>query len=95
MSAFQRFVSVVAVTVLVLLMTPQVVRACDEFCAERADGRASAETGFLWGDGGSRVGLGVGDPAQLFISLDEHLMPVRMADMINGRPLVLVVGSCS
>jgi len=37
----------------------------------------------------------VGQRAPLFDSLDEHLNPVSMADMIDGRPLVLAVGSCT
>lgn len=37
----------------------------------------------------------VGDPAQLFTTVDENFNPVNMADLIDGRPLVLAVGSCS
>jgi len=33
--------------------------------------------------------------AQLFDSIDEDGNPVSMADMIDGRPLVLAVGSCT
>jgi hypothetical protein len=33
--------------------------------------------------------------AILFDSVDENLNPVSMADMIDGRPLVLAVGSCT
>ncbi|MDY7109464.1 MAG: hypothetical protein SYC29_12585 [Planctomycetota bacterium] len=33
--------------------------------------------------------------APLFDSVDENLNPVSMADMIDGRPLVLAVGSCT
>jgi len=33
--------------------------------------------------------------ALLFDSVDENLNPVSMADMIDGRPLVLVVSSCT
>lgn len=36
-----------------------------------------------------------GDRAPLFKSVDENLKPVDMKDMINGKPLVLVVGSAS
>jgi hypothetical protein len=37
----------------------------------------------------------VGSPAPLFDSVNENLEPVSMADMIDGRPLVLLVGSCT
>jgi len=33
--------------------------------------------------------------APLFDSVDENMNPVSMADMINGRPLVLAVRSCT
>ena len=33
--------------------------------------------------------------APLFDSIDENLNPVSMTDMIDGRPLVLAVSSCS
>ena len=33
--------------------------------------------------------------APLFDSIDENLNPVSMADLIDGRPLVLAVGSCT
>ncbi len=33
--------------------------------------------------------------APLFDSIDENLNPVSMADMIDGRALVLAVGSCT
>ena len=39
--------------------------------------------------------LTLGVDAPLFDSVDENLNPVSMADMINGRPLVLAVGSCT
>ena len=39
--------------------------------------------------------LKVGQKAKLFQSVDENLQHVDMADLIDGRPLVLVVGSCS
>ena len=39
--------------------------------------------------------LQVGQQAALFDSIDENLQPVSMADMIDGKPLVLVVSSCS
>ena len=34
-------------------------------------------------------------PATLFDSIDENLNPGSMADMINGRPLVLFLSSCT
>jgi hypothetical protein len=37
--------------------------------------------------------LEVGDQAILFTTIDEHERPVDMADLIDGRPLVLVTGS--
>ena len=33
--------------------------------------------------------------APLFDSVDENFNPVSMADLIDGRPLVLAVSSCS
>ena len=39
--------------------------------------------------------LSVGDDATLFQSIDENMEPVDMADMIDGKPLVLVVSSAS
>ena len=35
------------------------------------------------------------EPATLFDSLDENLNPVSMADMIDGRPLVMYLSSCT
>lgn len=37
----------------------------------------------------------IGDEAPLYRSIDENLQPVDMADMIDGRPLVIAVGSAS
>ena len=37
----------------------------------------------------------VGDQASLFASVDENMERVDMADMIDGKPLVLVVSSAS
>jgi len=34
-------------------------------------------------------------PAALFAGLDENMQPVDMAEMIEGRPLVLITGSAS
>ncbi|MBW2262359.1 MAG: hypothetical protein JRG91_10340 [Deltaproteobacteria bacterium] len=39
--------------------------------------------------------LGVGDAAILYTSVNEDMEPVDMADMIDGRPLVLLTGSVS
>lgn len=39
--------------------------------------------------------LKVGQKAKLFQSVDENLQHVDMAKLVDGRPLVLVVGSCS
>ena len=39
--------------------------------------------------------VGVGERAPLFVSLDENMQEVDMADFIDGRPLVLAVGSAS
>ena len=39
--------------------------------------------------------LSVGDTATLFKSVNENMEPVDMADMIDGKPLVLVVSSAS
>ncbi len=40
-------------------------------------------------------GLEVGEDAVLFESWDENEQMVDMADMIDGKPLVLVTGSCT
>ena len=45
------------------------------------------------GDAGQENLMGRG--ASLFDSIDENLNPVSVADMIDGRPLVLAVGSCT
>ncbi len=37
----------------------------------------------------------VGDQATIFQSVNEDMEPVDMADMIDGKPLVLVVSSAS
>jgi hypothetical protein len=37
----------------------------------------------------------IGDEAPLYQSTDENLQPVDMADLIDGRPLVIAVGSAS
>jgi hypothetical protein len=42
-----------------------------------------------------RAGSSVGDPAPMFISFNEVGELVDMADLIDGRPLVLATGSCS
>ncbi len=39
--------------------------------------------------------VGVGDEAPLFQTINENLEPVDMENMIDGRPLVLAVGSAS
>ena len=39
--------------------------------------------------------LKVGDQAILFKSVDQNMNPVDMADMIKGKPLVLLTGSCT
>jgi len=36
-----------------------------------------------------------GGGAPLFESVDENLEPINMADMIDGKPLVLAVSSCT
>jgi len=95
MSGFQRFVGGLMIGGLVWLAAAIDAPACDEICAERADGSGLGDQWVPWGDDGSAVVLNVGDPARLFDSLDEELRPVSMAAMIDGRPLVLVVGSCS
>lgn len=45
--------------------------------------------------GAARADVIVGDDAPLFESVDEHMSPVDMADLIVGRPLVMAVGSAS
>lgn len=49
----------------------------------------------LWVHSPAGADLKQGDQALLFASVDENLNPVDMAEMTDGRPLVLVVGSCS
>jgi hypothetical protein len=49
----------------------------------------------LWWHSPAVADLKEGDQALLFTSVDENLDPVDMRDMTEGRPLVLVVGSCS
>ncbi|MHC4697047.1 MAG: hypothetical protein ACYTFA_09915 [Planctomycetota bacterium] len=45
--------------------------------------------------GYSRQGYLIGAEAPLFDSVDENFNPVSMADLVDGRPLVLAVSSCS
>jgi hypothetical protein len=45
--------------------------------------------------GVARADVGVGDEAPLYATYDENMNPVDMADLIDGRPLVLAVGSAS
>jgi len=47
------------------------------------------------GASGARADVEVGDQAPLFQTLDENLQPVDMSDLIDGRPLVMAVGSAS
>jgi len=35
------------------------------------------------------------EPAPLFRTVDENMQPIDMADLIDGKPLVLTVGSAS
>ena len=44
---------------------------------------------------GPDQGISVGQEAPLFAGFDQNMEPVDMADMIDGRPLVLIVGSAS
>jgi hypothetical protein len=37
----------------------------------------------------------LGPEAPLFDSIDENFNPVSMADLIDGKPLVLAVSSCT
>ena len=43
----------------------------------------------------ARADIREGQEARLFRTIDENLQPVDMAKLIDGRPLVLLVGSCS
>ena len=43
----------------------------------------------------AQADLGVGDEAILYVSVNEDMEPVDMADMVDGRPLVLLTGSAS
>ena len=49
----------------------------------------------LIGGGEAMADLRVGQKAILFDSIDENMKPVSMKDMVDGKPLVLVVSSCS
>ena len=55
----------------------------------------AAAAASLWWHSPAGADLKQGDQALLFASVDENLNPVDMAKMTEGRPLVLVVGSCS
>jgi hypothetical protein len=48
----------------------------------------------LW-CGAAVAAVGVGDDGPMYQTLDENMQPVDMADFIDGRPLVLAVGSAS
>ena len=51
---------------------------------------------FLFGSTGmAAAAVGVGDTAPLFKSIDENKNPVDLANLINGKPLVIAVGSAS
>ena len=39
--------------------------------------------------------VGPGDPAPMFTALTENLVPVDMADFIDGTPLVFIYGSAT
>ena len=43
----------------------------------------------------ARADLQEGQKAQFFRTVDEKLQPVDMEKLFVGRPLVLIVGSCS
>jgi hypothetical protein len=45
--------------------------------------------------GPAAADLMVGEDAILYRSVNENMEPVDMADMIDGRPLVLMMGSAS
>ncbi len=100
MNEAKHTVGVLCVGVLVVLAAAGFAVACDE---STGDGFGAAEwaaepwagTRVPWSDTGVRPLLAAGEPAPLFDSVDEHFNPVSMADMIDGRPLVLTVGSCS
>jgi len=49
----------------------------------------------LFGAACAQAGVGQGEQAPLFSTFDENLEPVDMADLIRGKPLVLIVGSAS
>ncbi len=80
---------------------------CYSFARESSrssSGRSSSgrSSGGRRGSGGSmpeeklpESSLKVGDQAILFKSVDENMAPVDMADMTDGRLLVLLTGSCS
>jgi hypothetical protein len=51
-------------------------------------------TVFLW-TAASSADPAVGDQAVLFNSVDENMEPVDMADLVQDKPLVVVVGSAS
>jgi len=58
-------------------------------------GRSGGRSGGSRPEGDSSLALKAGDQAILFKSVDENMKPVDMADMIKGKPLVLLTGSCT
>ncbi len=44
---------------------------------------------------GPSIAVNGQEQAPLFDSVDENMNPVSMADMIDGRPLILAMGSCT
>lgn len=49
----------------------------------------------LVGCGQVEAAINPGEQGPLFSSVDENLLPSHMSEMINGRPLVVAVGSAS
>ena len=44
---------------------------------------------------GRAEAVNVGDVGPMFQTLDENLQPVDMTTLIDGKPLVIIVGSAS
>jgi len=65
------------------------------FAKEKIAKMAVVITVVFLGSSMAMADLKVGQKAILYDSVNEELKPVSMKDLIDGKPLVLVVSSCS
>lgn len=63
--------------------------------ARRAGLVGLGSLGLVMASAAAYADVGVGDAAPMFQTINENLDPVDMDDLIDGRPLVLAVGSAS